>query len=263
MSNPPSVVGNPAIQSTPIIPPRREGSGRDGKETAWAAVLRFHPLASLARADILGDVEVLPDPEGTATNQRSRLGPPEVPPDRPIVALAQHLSPQAPARGDAQPVRCALAPPIQQAAPHQERAAWRGPARRQGRRRRAGRRVCRVSPPPPLGWAQRRRPQRAPAPRLGRTPARGSGLTTGPAGLAPPSSPSPGLAPIPQGQQTYSDTGGRRPPSLGLAEGIVSPSSTSAKVTAATRRFAAHPARTMESAAHDGVSRPRRENSSC
>ena len=90
-------------------------------------MLRFHPLASLARADILGDVEVLPDPEGKATNQRSRLGPPEVPPDRPIVALAQHLSPQAPARGDAQPVHCALAPPIQQAAPYQKRAAGRGP----------------------------------------------------------------------------------------------------------------------------------------
>ncbi len=58
------------------------------EEAAWAAVLRFHPLARLARADILGDVEVLPDPQGEATNQRPRLGPPEVPPDRPIVALA-------------------------------------------------------------------------------------------------------------------------------------------------------------------------------
>ena len=97
------------------------------EETARAAVLRLRPLARLARAHVLCDIKVLTYPEGKAMNQRACLGPPEVPPNRPIVALAQHLSPQAPARGDAQPVRCALAPPIQQAAQHQKRAAGRGP----------------------------------------------------------------------------------------------------------------------------------------
>ncbi len=58
------------------------------EEAARAAVLRFYPQVHLARADILGDVAVLPEPKGEATNQQLRLGPPEVPPDRPIVALA-------------------------------------------------------------------------------------------------------------------------------------------------------------------------------
>ncbi len=56
------------------------------------------------------------------------LASPKCPPeDQPSVALAQQPGQQAPARGDAQPVRCALVPPIQQAAPHQKRAAGRGP----------------------------------------------------------------------------------------------------------------------------------------
>jgi hypothetical protein len=63
---------------------------------------RAPALARVARADVLSDVEVLADPEGEATNQRPRLGPPEVPPDRPIMALAQHLSPQATTHGDEQ-----------------------------------------------------------------------------------------------------------------------------------------------------------------
>ena len=94
--------GDPVHPNHPA-PPRGKWQGME--EAAWAAVLRFHPLARLARADILGDVKVLPHPEGKATNQRPRLGPSKVPPDRPIMALAQHLGPQAPARRDAQPVR--------------------------------------------------------------------------------------------------------------------------------------------------------------
>ena len=79
------------------------------KETAWAAMLRLHPLARLARAYVLGDVEVLPHPEGQAANQRPRLGTSEVTPKRTVVALAQHLRPQTPPAGNAQPIGHALA----------------------------------------------------------------------------------------------------------------------------------------------------------
>ncbi len=47
------------------------------EETARAAVLRLRPLARLASAHVLGDIKVLTDPEGKATNQRPRLGPPD------------------------------------------------------------------------------------------------------------------------------------------------------------------------------------------
>ena len=137
------------------------------------------------------------------------------------------------------------------------------PARRRGSQRRAGPQACPASPPPPARWVRRRRPRPAPAPSPARRLARGSGRLTGPAVSALSSSPSPGPAPTRRGPQTYSNTGGIPPPPLGLMEGIASPSSTSAKVAAATRRFAAHPARMTESTAEAGASRPRRENSSC
>jgi hypothetical protein len=88
------------------------------KETARAAMIRLHPLARLARANILSDVDVLPNPKGQAANQRPRLGAPKVPSKRTVVALAQYLPPQTPTGGDAQPIGRALAPAVQQAAPH-------------------------------------------------------------------------------------------------------------------------------------------------
>jgi hypothetical protein len=98
-------------------------------EAARAAMLRLGPLARLARAYVLGHVNVLPHPEGEAANERPRLGPAasaEVPAERPVVALAENLRPQTPPRGNAEPVRSALPPPVQQATPHQKRPAERG-----------------------------------------------------------------------------------------------------------------------------------------
>jgi hypothetical protein len=43
LSNPAAVVGNPAIQSTPIIPPRRDGSGN-----GWRSP-RGPPCSALVR----------------------------------------------------------------------------------------------------------------------------------------------------------------------------------------------------------------------
>ena len=97
------------------------------EQSPRSAVLRLRPLACLARAHVLGDVDVLTHPEGEPANQRPRLGPPEMPPQRSVVALAQHLRPQVAACGDAQPVRRPLTPSVQQAAPHQERTAGRDP----------------------------------------------------------------------------------------------------------------------------------------
>jgi hypothetical protein len=54
--------------------------------------------------------------------------------------------------------------------------------------------------------------------------------------------------------------GGDYRPPLGLMEGISAPSLTPANQTDATRRVAAHPARTAASSAVHGASRPSREN---
>jgi hypothetical protein len=96
------------------------------EEAARTAVLRLRPLARLACAHVLGDVDILPHPEGEAAHQRSRLGPSKMPSQRSVVALAEHLRPQTPAGGDAQPVCCALPTLVQQAAAHQKRTAGRG-----------------------------------------------------------------------------------------------------------------------------------------
>ena len=82
MSKPAEVVGSPAIQSTPIIPPRRDGSGR-----GWRSP-RGPRCSALVRWQVLGDVDVLTHPEDEASNQGPRLGSPEVPPERTVVALA-------------------------------------------------------------------------------------------------------------------------------------------------------------------------------
>ena len=83
---------------------------------APAAVRRLGALAGLARAHVLGDVDVLARPEGEAPHQRPRLGPPEVSPERAVAALAESLRVQSAAGEDAEPVRRALAAAIEEAA---------------------------------------------------------------------------------------------------------------------------------------------------
>ncbi len=85
------------------------------EEATWAAVLRLGALAGLARAHVLGNVDVLPHPEGQAPHQRPRLGAPEVSPERAIVALAKHLSTQPSACRNIEAVRLALPATIQKA----------------------------------------------------------------------------------------------------------------------------------------------------
>ena len=69
------------------------------EEAARAAVLRLSALARLARADVLGDVDVLAHPEGEALRQRPRLGSPEIFLQRAIVAVAKYLCAQPAAGG--------------------------------------------------------------------------------------------------------------------------------------------------------------------
>jgi hypothetical protein len=76
--------------------PVATGGAADGGSRA---VFRLGPLAGLARAYVLGNVNLLSHPEGEAANQRPRLGPPKVPPERPVVALAENLRPQTPPAG--------------------------------------------------------------------------------------------------------------------------------------------------------------------
>ena len=70
--------------SDPVHPnhpaaPRGERQGVE--EATRSAMLRLGPLARLAHAQVLGNVLVLPHPEGEAANERPRLGPSEVPPE--------------------------------------------------------------------------------------------------------------------------------------------------------------------------------------
>ncbi len=95
------------------------------EEATRSAVLRLGPLARLARAHELGHVAVLPNAEGEAAHQLPRLGPAKVPPERPIMVLAEHLRTHTAASGDAEPVHFTLAPPVQQTAQHQKcPAGW-------------------------------------------------------------------------------------------------------------------------------------------
>jgi hypothetical protein len=57
--------GNPVHPNHPT-PTRREGQRME--EAARAAVFRLGPLAGLARAYVLGNVNVLSHPEGEAAN---------------------------------------------------------------------------------------------------------------------------------------------------------------------------------------------------
>jgi len=88
-------------------------------------VLRLGALARLARSHVLGDINVLAHPKGEAAHQRPRLGPPEVSPERAIVALAKNLRAQPAAGGDAEAVRLTLPAAVQEAATHQECPALR------------------------------------------------------------------------------------------------------------------------------------------
>ena len=82
-------------------------------EPARAAMLRLGALASLARAHVLCDVDVLADPEGEAPYQRPRLGAPEVSSERAVVTLAEHLRAQSAAGGDTKAVSLALSAAVQ------------------------------------------------------------------------------------------------------------------------------------------------------
>ena len=114
--------GDPVHPDHPA-PPRWQGQGVE--EPTRAAVFRLGALARLARAHVLGDIDVLTHPESEAAYQRPRLGPPEVSPERAVVALAEHLCAQPSAGGDAEAVRLTLPAAVQQAATHQERPALR------------------------------------------------------------------------------------------------------------------------------------------
>ncbi len=69
------------------------------EEPSRAAVFRLGALARLAQAHVFGDINVLPHPKGEAAHQLPRLGPPEVSPERPVVALLEHLCAQPPPAG--------------------------------------------------------------------------------------------------------------------------------------------------------------------
>ena len=71
------------------------------KETLRATMLHLGALASLARANVLGDVDILTHPEREAAHQRPSLGPTKVTSQRPIMALAQHLGTQIATGGNA------------------------------------------------------------------------------------------------------------------------------------------------------------------
>ena len=68
-------------------------------------VVGLRALTRLARADILGDVDILACPEGKTPYQRPRLGPPEVPSEGAVVAFTKDLGAKPPACGDTKPVR--------------------------------------------------------------------------------------------------------------------------------------------------------------
>ncbi len=88
--------GDPVHPEHPA-PPRWQRQGVE--EPARAAVLGFGALARLARSHVLGDIDVLAHPKGEAKNQRPGPGSPQVPPERAVVTLAEHLRAQPPAGG--------------------------------------------------------------------------------------------------------------------------------------------------------------------
>ena len=61
------------------------------EEPEQAAVRRFGALARLAQVHVLSNVDALAHPEGKAQHQRPHLSAPKVPPERAVMALAEHL----------------------------------------------------------------------------------------------------------------------------------------------------------------------------
>jgi hypothetical protein len=92
------------------------------EQAARTHVLGLYALAGVASLDVLHDVAVLPRPEGESAYQGRRLVPAEVASERGVVALLENAKPQVAAIGDAKPVGFALASPIEQTTPDQERA---------------------------------------------------------------------------------------------------------------------------------------------
>ncbi len=95
------------------------------EEPSGTAVGRLRVLTCPAGPHILCYLRILPNPEGKATYQRPRLGPPKVAAERAIVALAKDLCAQAATLRDAQAICLALAPTVEEATTHQERATFR------------------------------------------------------------------------------------------------------------------------------------------
>ena len=62
-------------------------------------------------------------PNQKARHRRPRLGSPDVPPERDVLALAEHQRTQPAACGDAEPLRFALPAAIEEAATYQKRPA--------------------------------------------------------------------------------------------------------------------------------------------
>ena len=71
------------------------------------------------------DFDALAHPEGKTANKRPRLRSSEVAPKRSVAAVVEHLRTQAAAGWYAEAVCLALLAPIQKAATHQERPAFR------------------------------------------------------------------------------------------------------------------------------------------
>ena len=124
-SKPATVVGRRAIQSIPIIPPRRNGSGR-----GWRS-LRWPPRSALVRWHVWHERTYSATPTSWLT-QKARgstrypvFGPPKVPPERAVMAVAEHLRAQPAAGGDAEAVRSALSAAEEEATTHQKRPALR------------------------------------------------------------------------------------------------------------------------------------------
>jgi hypothetical protein len=193
------------------------------EQPARAAVLSLHPLARLARADILDQIATLPRPEGEAAYQRPSLGPTEVSSQRPVVTLAQNLRSQPAAGGNAQPVGRALLPTVQQATPYQEHPP--GSERDASRIATPCRSTCRPSvqvAPAPRTMGPKNHASAASASTKSRTKAYARKWASDGT-----SSVSTSVVPVPSSnsnpasaERTSENTGGILPPPLGPVEGI-------------------------------------------
>jgi hypothetical protein len=92
--------------------------------TAWTfRVHCLYALAGVATPDVLRDVAGLPRPEGEPANQGRSLVPAKMASKRGFMALLEYVMSQVAAIGDAEPVCCALAAPIEQTTSDQERSS--------------------------------------------------------------------------------------------------------------------------------------------